>query len=160
MSSYIQYELWLLGQSVLLGAGISLGYLVVRVIKKFPERRHTVLGMLDILYWLLAGLLIFTKIYETNQGILRSFILLGMAFGAYLVQLFPGPFLEKILCKILEFPVRTVKKSINRLLFCKKRCKILARQLVNQYKNSTGKRFRLKRGRKLGKIREKEQKKE
>lgn len=160
MSSYIQYELWLLGQSVLLGAGLSIGYLVIRVIKKFSGHKSMALGGLDILYWLLAGLMIFVKVYETNQGILRSFILLGMAFGAYLAHLFPVPFLEKILCKILEFPVRTVKKSINRLLFCKKRCKILARQLVNQYKNSTGKRFQLKRGRKLGKIREKQPKKE
>lgn len=143
-----------------MGAGILICYLVVRVIKRFFVHRNMVLGVLDILYWLLTGLLIFLKIYETNQGILRSFILLGMAFGAYLAHLFPGPFLEKILCKILEFPVRTVKKSINRLLFCKKRCKILARQFVNQYKNSTRKRFQLKRGRKLGKIREKEPKKE
>ena len=52
------------------------------------------------------------------------------------------------------------KKYINWLLFFCKRCKILVKQSANQYKNSTRNHLQMRRGRKLGKIREKTKKKD
>ena len=52
------------------------------------------------------------------------------------------------------------KKYINWLLFFCKRCKILVKQSANRYKNSTRNHLQMRRGRKLGKIREKTKKKD
>ena len=52
------------------------------------------------------------------------------------------------------------KKYINWLLFFCKRCKILVKQSANQYKNSTRNPLQTKKGRKVGKIREKTKKKD
>ena len=93
---------------------------------------------MDLLYWVCAGLLVFAGIYRINQGILRSFLFLGIISGAFLTYL-------------------TIKPLL--LFFCK-RCKILVKQSANQYKNSTRNRLQMRRGRKFGKIREKTKKKD
>ena len=104
---------------------------------------------MDLLYWVCAGLLVFAGIYRINQGILRSFLFLGIISGAFLTYLTIKPLFEKICYIILEVPVRFVKKIskkyINWLLFFCKRCKILVKQSANQYKNSTRNRLQMRR---------------
>ena len=65
---------------------------------------------MDLLYWACAGLLVFAGIYRINQGILRSFLFLGIISGAFLTYLTIKPLFEKICYIILEVPVRFVKK--------------------------------------------------
>ena len=164
MSTYIHYEIWLFCQSVLLGALLRLSYVVIQAFRKSFPHSPAIKGFFDILYWLIAGLVIFARIYQTNQGTLRNFLFTGLLTGAVLAHLSAAPVLEKICVKILKFPVDFVKKILKkytkRLLFLGKRCKILDRQSVNQYKNCTRSHQRAKRGRKFGKIREKQEKKE
>ncbi len=38
----------------------------------------------DILYWLVLTMLVFARIYQTNQGILRNFLFFGLLSGAFL----------------------------------------------------------------------------
>lgn len=139
-------------------------YSLIGVIKRLLLENPAVGGIPDILYWLAAGLLVFARIYQINQGILRNFLFLGIAAGAFLTYLTIKPILDKICYIILEIPVRFIKKIskkyIKRLLFWGKRCKILVRQSANQYKNSTKNHLQTRRGRKFGKIREKAKEKE
>ena len=139
-------------------------YSLIGVIKRLLLENPAAGGIPDILYWLAAGLLVFARIYQINQGILRNFLFLGIAAGAFLTYLTIKPILDKICYIILEIPVRFIKKIskkyIKRLLFWGKRCKILVRQSANQYKNSTRNRLQTRRGRKFGKIREKAKEKE
>ena len=51
---------------------------------------------MDLLYWACAGLLVFAGIYRINQGILRSFLFLGIISGAFLTYLTIKPLFEKI----------------------------------------------------------------
>lgn len=139
-------------------------YSLIGVIKRLLLENPAAGGIPDILYWLAAGLLVFARIYQINQGILRNFLFLGIAAGAFLTYLTIKPILDKICYIILEIPVRFIKKNskkyIKRLLFWGKRCKILVRQSANQYKNSTRNHLQTRRGRKFGKIREKAKEKE
>lgn len=50
---------------------------------------------MDLLYWVCAGLLVFAGIYRINQGILRSFLFLGIISGAFLTYLTIKPLFEK-----------------------------------------------------------------
>ena len=70
---------------------------------------------MDLLYWVCAGLLVFAGIYRINQGILRSFLFLGIISGAFLTYLTIKPLFEKICYIILEVPVRFVKKTSKKL---------------------------------------------
>ena len=56
----------------------------------------------DLLYWLIAGVLLFIAAFQSNYGKLRIFMLTGVAFG--------GAFAKFVL---------------NMLLFLVKRCKII-----------------------------------
>ncbi|WP_295305417.1 spore cortex biosynthesis protein YabQ [Blautia sp.] len=164
MSTYIHNEIWLFLQSMLGGAGLVICYSLIGVIKRLLLENPAAGGISDILYWLAAGLLVFARIYQINHGILRNFLFLGIAAGAFLTYLTIKPILDKICYIILEIPVRFIKKIskkyIKRLLFWGKRCKILVRQSANQYKNSTRNHLQTRRGRKFGKIGEKAKKKE
>lgn len=164
MSTYIQYEIWLFLQSFVLGAGLLLFYRLIRVIRRFFSRSSAYSGLFDILYWLVLTMLVFARIYQTNQGILRNFLFFGLLSGAFFTYLTLASAFELICYKILEIPVRFMKKFSkklsNRLLFWGKSCKILARQSANRYKNSTRNPLQTKKGRKVGKIREKTKKKD
>ena len=163
MSTYIQYEIWLFLQSFVLGAGLLLFYRLIRVIRRLFSRSSAYSGLFDILYWLVLTMLVFARIYQTNQGILRNFLFFGLLSGAFFTYLTLASAFELICYKILEIPVRFMKKFSkklsNRLLFWGKSCKILARQSANRYKNSTRNPLQTKKGRKVGKIREKTKKK-
>ena len=84
----------------------------------------------DILYWLLAGLLLFTALYQCNYGRIRFFMLAGVAFG--------GIFANFVL---------------NRLLFLVKRCKI------SSYRHTKRRLWCNRRGRRFEKVKKKKNKK-
>ena len=156
MSTYIYNEIWLFVRAFAGGAVLILCYSLLQEIRGLIFCSPAAGGILDLLYWACAGLLVFAGIYRINQGILRSFLFLGIISGAFLTYLTIKPLFEKICYIILEVPVR----FINWLLFFCKRCKILVKQSANQYKNSTRNHLQMRRGRKLGKIREKTKKKD
>lgn len=86
MSTYIQYEIWLFLQSFVLGAGLLLFYRLIRVIRRLFSRSSAYSGLFDILYWLVLTMLVFARIYQTNQGILRNFLFFGLLSGAFYIS--------------------------------------------------------------------------
>lgn len=144
MSSYMEGEIRLFLWAVCAGSGLFSGYVLLRMLRLKLLSHWAVADFFEILYWLGAGILIFTNVYVRNQGILRLFLFLGFGLGAFLTRLFLIPIIKKI-----------VEKPINILLFLWKSCKILGNQFVNQYKNGTEKHLQTKRGRKFGQIRKK-----
>ena len=71
---------------------------------------------MDLLYWVCAGLLVFAGIYRINQGILRSFLFLGIISGAFLTYLTIKPLFEKKICYIiLEVPPCQIRKNFKKI---------------------------------------------
>ena len=101
MSSYIRLEILLFFRAFETGVGMLVVYRLTDMLKRrlFCDRMWN--STVDILYWLLAGLLLFTALYQCSYGRIRFFMLAGVAFG--------GIFANFVL---------------NRLLFLVKRCKI------------------------------------
>lgn len=102
MSSYIRFEILLFFRSFEAGIVMVLVYSVLSVPEKLLFRSRRWKAVVDILYWLTAGILLFMAAYQSNYGRLRFFMLAGVAFG--------GIFANFVL---------------NRLLFLVKRCNIL-----------------------------------
>ena len=100
------------------------------------------------------------RIYVTNQGILRSFVFLGLLLGAILGNAAFRPLFVEICERILAVPVWLVKKIIKVLLFLGKRCKISMSNSAKKREVRRNQKTQMKRGRQFDKIREKEQRKE
>lgn len=161
MSSYIHNELLLFFQSVLMGALLLLCYSFFTALRRVLPHPPAAVIAEDLLYWILAGLSVFVRVYTANQGILRSFLFLGLLLGAVLCNELFRPLFVRICIKILGIPVAIAKKIINGLLFWVKRCKILlSNSAKKRKKRHKKKNSRMRRSRQFGKIRETGQKKE
>lgn len=159
MSSYIHYEIWLFLQALLMGAVLLLCYSTFDILKKFLPSRRLLAGILDLVFWFLAGIVVFVAIYKNNQGSIRIFLFWGLFFGAILASWWPRPFYEKMGIRLLGFFARLIKKWIKWLLFFLRRCNILVDNLRNRTKKVLKIASQVKRGRKFGKVREKKQEK-
>ena len=93
MSSYIHYEIWLFLQALLMGAVLLLCYSTFDILKKFLPSRRLLAGILDLVFWFLAGIVVFVVIYKNNQGSIRIFLFLGLFFWSNSCQLVAEAFL-------------------------------------------------------------------
>ena len=159
MSSYIHYEIWLFLQALVMGAVLLLCYSTFDILKKLLPFHRLLAGILDLVFWFLAGIVVFVAIYKNNQGSIRIFLFLGLFGGAILAGWWLRPFYEKMGIRIMGFLAGLIKKWIKWLLFFLRRCKILMDNLQNRTKKVLKIDLQVKRGRKLGKVREKKQEK-
>lgn len=130
MSGYIRYETILFFQSLGLGVLLVIAYDLLCAFRKVVNHPIAVSAAEDFLYWIGTGIVIFICVYRENQGIIRSFLLLGILFGAWICHLSVSPLIYRICTKVLEIPVFFVKKTIKRLLFLGGRGKILMYKIV------------------------------
>lgn len=153
MSSYIHNEMILFLQSAALGALLLLCYDLLVAVRSVIPHNPAAVAIEDLSYWLGTGLFVFVRVYQTNQGILRSFLFLGVLLGVILCNATIGPLFVKIWTKILTFPVLFVKISIKRLIFLGRRCKIFVYKSANHWKGCRKDRgLRTKRGKQVEKV--------
>lgn len=161
MSSYIHNELLLFFQSVIMGAVLFFCYSFFTALRRVLPHHPAAVIVEDLIYWVSAGIWVFVRIYAANQGILRSFLFLGLLLGAVLCNALFGPMFVRMCAGILAVPVILAKKIINGLLFWAKRCRISMSKFAKRRKKQQKKeKSRIKRGRKFEKIRKKGQEKE
>ena len=67
--------------SVLWGAILFVLYDILRIARRIKKHKWFTIAAEDVLYWILAALLIFRMMYEQNDGIIRGFSILGMGLG-------------------------------------------------------------------------------
>lgn len=124
MSTYINREVLLFFQAACVGGALLLCYDILVVLRKVIPHCRWVVAAEDIFFWIFAGFTLFAGIYRGNEGKLRSFLFLGSALGFCLCRVTLSPVFVSVFIKILEFPVFLMKKTVKRLLFPVKRCKI------------------------------------
>lgn len=147
MSDFLASQTVLFFQSILLGVLLSLFYDVFAVARMmFPQRINPHV-LLDILYFLLVGLILFDYVLLENYGRMRLFIALGAAIGWILYHLTISrlvirffSWLIGLLGKFLSLLLRPLKPLVARLRRAGKR----GRQLIGTRKKQL--KYRLKRG--------------
>lgn len=130
MSEYIRYETILFFQSLGLGVFLILCYDLLSALRRVLSHSVAVSAAEDLVYWFGTGIVVFVCVYRENQGIIRSFLVLGIFLGAAIYHLTISPVILMIVTKILEVPVIFVKKIIKRLLFLGERGKILVYKIA------------------------------
>ncbi|MDF2608985.1 MAG: hypothetical protein K0R92_459 [Lachnospiraceae bacterium] len=114
MNEAIFLELRFFGASILWGIILLIIYDFLRIIRRIVKHNSIMIGMQDIIYWLICSILIFRMMYQQNDGIIRGFsilaILLGMIFYHYtisdrLVNLISNSInaILEFICKVLRF---------------------------------------------------------
>lgn len=156
----MHFEILLFVQSVGIGALLVLGYDLLRALRKALPHHPAAVACEDLFFWLASALAVFAGVYRANQGILRSFLFLGMILGAILCSSTISPFFVKGSAAILGIPVVFAKFSTNRLLFLVKRCKIYACKFAYfADRKKKARVLRVKRSKQVEKVRKRKRKK-
>lgn len=83
-------QLWVFLFTLYGGAVLGLLYDILFIIRKFLRGKKFLTALFDILYWLLAVILIFALLYYACEGEFRYYDVLGFGLGAALWFLGPG----------------------------------------------------------------------
>lgn len=114
VSEEIRGELIFLLISFALGEGLVMLYDMFRIFRKVVPHGVLWTAVEDVLYWMMAALLIFGMIFQKNDGLIRGFslggIVLGMLFFNHFVSGFSVRGISKILNKVLGICKKGLKK--------------------------------------------------
>jgi spore cortex biosynthesis protein YabQ len=127
MSELVSLQAHVFLFSVAGGAVIAFVYDIFRIFRKTVKTKNTVIYIQDMLFWIIVALLMFTLVYISNEGELRSYIILGAGIGAVLYMLLLSKivigcsiFIIGVLAKIFRFivvvvafPIKIVIKIIS-----------------------------------------------
>lgn len=166
MNEFIMLELKFFLSSFLWGAILFAAYDLLRVYRNVFRHCKFVIAIEDIVFWIIAGILIFRMMYQMNDGTIRYYsiisILIGMKlyqviFSVRIVILLSAVLLaiKNLIINFLHFlasPLQFVLKKI-RMFFgfltkmFKKRVGLIVSCLKKQLKKHT-KKFKIKRKKK------------
>ncbi len=149
----MHFETILFLKAVGLGAILILCYDLLIALRRVISHHFAAVALEDLVFWLTAALMIFSRVYCTNQGILRSFLFLGMLLGAILCRSTISPLFIRGAAVVLGIPVVFVKFSTKRLLFLVRRCKIyLYKFAIFADQKKKARVLRMKRSKQVGKF--------
>ena len=73
------------------------------------------MGLEDILYWLIMSVMTCVFLYKVNGGVIRLYIITGIAAGMILYELSIGRFAVKYLTIVLRFILRKICKILKKI---------------------------------------------
>lgn len=113
------------------GACLAAGYELLLVFRNLVSHSSFFTGVEDIVYWCVVSLYLFRMIYQGNDGVIRSYVLLSVCLGAFAFHIGPGKalagFLTRICREIFRFlglAAKPLGKWRKRLKFIEDRVKI------------------------------------
>lgn len=92
--------------SVAGGLAIALLYDIFRIKRKAVKTGNIIIYAEDILYWLLAAVVMFAVLYYSNEGELRSYLFIGTLLGV----IFYALLLSKYVMKSSMFIINILRK--------------------------------------------------
>lgn len=98
----IEKELTVFLQAALAGNLVYLAYCVIRVFRRIVRHNLFWVSMEDALFWIATGIYLFWEIYQTSNGTIRWYFILGVLIG--------GIFTHHIILKIAKKHIDKLKK--------------------------------------------------
>ena len=115
VSDGIHQELVFLLISFALGEGLVMLYDVFRIFRKVVPHGIIWISVEDVLYWIVAALLIFGMIFQENDGLIRGFAIGGILLGMLFFNHFVSPFLIRSISGILKKILEILKKGLKKV---------------------------------------------
>ena len=103
----------LLAASFLFGIVLMLLYDVFRIFRHIVKHNTFLLAVEDILYWGFCAIGIFAMLYEENDGLIRWFVIGGVAAGMLLENSLVSPWVVRFFVKILRTWIRLAGKFLH-----------------------------------------------
>lgn len=110
VSETIAKEGGLLLISFLFGAGLMMLYDVFRVFRHILKHGTILLAIEDACYWIFSAVGIFAMLYQENDGLLRWFVLGGIAVGMILENHILSPWIIRFFVKIIRAWLKILRK--------------------------------------------------
>ncbi|MCI5602977.1 MAG: spore cortex biosynthesis protein YabQ [Lachnospiraceae bacterium] len=115
MSGEIINEVDIFFRAIILGVVFALIYDFIRIIRRIVFKSFIIMGLEDILYWLIMAVMTCVFLYKVNGGVIRSYIITGIAAGMILYELSIGRFAVKYLTIALKFILRKICKIFEKI---------------------------------------------
>lgn len=106
VSETILQEGGLLCYSFLFGIALMMLYDILRIFRHIVKHRTILLAVEDALYWIICGIGIFAMLYRENDGLLRWFVLVGVAIGMLVENGLFSPWIIRFFVKIIRFSLK------------------------------------------------------
>lgn len=124
MSDNIYLELYLICRAIISGAELMLVYDALRISRRVFRRNIVIVGIEDIVFWIISGVYIFYMMYDFNGGNMRLNAFIFVALGILLYKVSISRYIVKyfslILLKIKNIVRRLLKNIIKRIKINKK----------------------------------------
>ncbi len=101
MEVYKLHELTVMLSSMLSGIIMGLFYDLFRSAKTFSGKK--IVWLLDLLFWVFAGVIFYLFIYFSNNALLRWYEFVFCALGAVIYWFLASRFVFPLLCRVMEF---------------------------------------------------------
>jgi spore cortex biosynthesis protein YabQ len=82
MNELIKSQLFIFLWSIVLGIGLAVTYDILRIIRRVIPHNKTVVGVEDVLFWMIASVIMFGYVFKSNSGVVRGFFFIGVCLGA------------------------------------------------------------------------------
>ena len=111
--------------------GIIIGILFdcFRILRRSFKTADWITYIQDIIFWILTGIIILFSIFKFNNGEIRSYIILGIFFGALIYMLTISKFVIKYSVRVINLLKKIISYPINIII------NILKKIIINPLKN-------------------------
>lgn len=77
----IAEQVYIFLYAILAGCIVTFLYDIIRIKRRAIKTNTIIISLEDILFWLIAAILVFLTVYSSNDGQMRGFILIGNILG-------------------------------------------------------------------------------
>lgn len=113
MTEIINLEVQFFLTSILYGILLLVVYDCIRIIRRIVPHKGFFVALEDILFWLVASIVIFIMIYERNNGTIRGFAILGMLLGMVIYNQLLSQLVVKGITRIIKTIIKAIKKVLS-----------------------------------------------
>jgi len=110
---FIVDQVYIFLYAILAGAVVAFFYDLLRIKRRTIKTNVILVGLEDILYWLVAAVFLFITVYKSNSGEMRGYIFIGNVIGVILYE----SLFSKIIIKYSVMVINTIKKIV--IFICK-----------------------------------------
>lgn len=111
MDEFIKNQASILLDALFVGMVIMFFYDGFRLLRRVVRHGRIIRDIEDLVFWIIAGFIVFSLVYSRNDGNIRWFIIVGVAIGMYLYHISFGRFLVKYTSKYINKIINNVLKK-------------------------------------------------
>lgn len=116
MNSEIVYEINTFCKAIMLGVMWGVIYDILRVFRRVKKCKVLRMGIEDTVYWFIMSVILVVFLYHNNGGIIRAYVIIGIAMGMFLYELSIGRFAVKYLSEFFCWFNKKIYKFIHWVL--------------------------------------------